>query len=134
MPEHKSCTSFIFDGEQIEIFAEAAVIPTECLFFAASVLRQLLSRFPCSAVNTLELSLGFVTTPVSTGHTFELKGFWIQFARVGHMRASTEIPPLFPQGVERDWLAQALENAQFVGFVLGLAATFCLIATDFNAL
>jgi hypothetical protein len=134
MPEHQPGARFVFDGEQIEVFAEAAMVTTECFFFAASVLCQLIGGLPRSAIDALQLSFCFVPTPVRTCHTFELKRFWIEFACVGHMRSSAEIPPLLTQGVERDWLNQPFENFQFVGFVLSLDSTFCFVSTDFNAL
>jgi hypothetical protein len=38
MPEDKPSSSFVFDGEQVEVFTKAAMVTTECFLFAASVL------------------------------------------------------------------------------------------------
>jgi hypothetical protein len=38
MPEDQPGSRFVFDGKQIEVFAKAAMITTECFLLAASVL------------------------------------------------------------------------------------------------
>ena len=104
MPEHKACSSLIFDGKEVEIFADPAVIASESFFLTAFVFSELIRGFPGSSINPLELGFGFVTTPVSTGDAFQLKCLGMELLGVLHVGTGTEIPPLIPKCVEGDGL------------------------------
>ncbi len=120
MPEHQPGTGFVLDRKEVEILADAAVIPAQRLFFAAFVLGQLFGGFPGGAVDPLQLGFGFIAAPVGTGHAFQLEGLGVELPGVLHVRAGAEVPPLLTQGVKGDWLLQSFENLELVGLVLGL--------------
>ena len=134
MPEHQASAGLIFDGEQIQIGADAAVVTALGFLDAVFVLAELLRRFKGGAVNPLQLLAVLIAAPVGARHALQFEGFGIELAGVLHMGAGAEIPPLLPQGVEGDGLLQPFEDFEFVGLVLRFDPRFSFGAAHFNPL
>ena len=134
MPEHQPCSSFIFDGEQLEVFAEPPMIAAKGFYFAALVFRKLLGRLPGCAVDALKLRFCFIATPVSAGDTFQFERLGVKIFGVFNMGARTKIPPLIPKCVEGDRLLEPLQDFEFVRLVLGFDPFLCLISAHLDPL
>ena len=134
MPEHQAGAGFILDREQIQVFADAAMIPAQGLFLAAFVLGQLFRGFPSRAVDPLQLGFGFITTPVGPRHALQLKSLGVELAGVLHVGAGAEVPPVLSKGVKGDRFLEAFQDLQLVGLVLGLDLGFRLSARHLDTL
>ena len=134
MPEHQPSPGLILDREQIQIGAQTSVVAAFCLFLAPLVFRQLLGGFPGGAVDALQLGFGFIATPIGAGDALELEGLGVEFAGVGYVGPSAEVPPLLAQGVETDRLADPRQDLQLVWLVLGLDPGLGFSAAYFDPL
>ena len=133
VPEHQTSPGLILDREEVEVFADAAMVAAKRFFLATFVLRQLFRGFPGRAVDALQLRFGFIASPVSACHAFQLEGLGIELAGVIHVGASTEVPPVLTKGVEGDRLLQSFKNLELVGLVLGFDFFLGLVAAHLDA-
>ena len=79
--------------EQIQLLADATVIALLGLFDALDIGSQLLLVRPGSAVDTLQLLVFRVATPVGTGNAGQLER--LEKARVRHVRATAHVDVFF---------------------------------------
>ena len=110
------------------------MIAADGFFFATLIFLKLFGSLPCGAVDALKLGFVFVAAPVSSGHRFEFDRFWIEISGIFDMGTCAQIPPLIAQMIECNGFDQAVEDFEFVGFVLSADASFGVFAGDFFAL
>ena len=128
MPEDKAGAGDFLDAEEIELFAEHAVIARLDLFKVLEVGVEVLGVEEGGSVDALELLVLFVAEPVGAGDGHDLEG--LDAAGGGDVRAAAEVgeASVF---VERDFVAgfrEALDEVDLHEFVAGGVVGEALLA------
>ena len=89
----KPGSDLLGEGEQVQLGAELAVIALLRLLQERQVRAQRVLRRPCGAVDALQLLVLLVAQPVGGGRSHELDRVRGDVARVGDVRAATEVAP-----------------------------------------
>ena len=74
MPDRKSTSEVGGEGIQVQVSANLAVVTFCCLFEPDEVLLKGLLGLPCGAIDTLQLRIGLVTSPVRARGAEDLEG------------------------------------------------------------
>ncbi len=91
-PEWQACSDFLADGEELELFAEAAVIAALGVFEAREIVVEILLREEGGAVDALKLRVLFIAEPVGAGDGHGLEG--ADAACGWNMRPAAEVDEL----------------------------------------
>src|ERR1035437_1929746 len=89
MPEDKAGTGDVLNGEEVELFAQHAMVAALRFFQAGKVLFHFFLGEEGGAINALQLRILFIPQPVSAGNTHHLEGFDSAGGR--HMRATAKV-------------------------------------------
>src|SRR6202042_1440263 len=114
--------------EELQLFAEPAVISPLCLFEQSEILVQVLAGEEGGAVDALELWVLLVAEPVGAGETHHFEGF--DAAGGGHVRAAAEVDE-GAVAIERDLVAglgEALDEVDLHEVAFGAVVGESLLA------
>ena len=100
MPEDRALRLFL-EVEQIERLTNFSVIALFSFFQAHQMVGQLLIIGPSSAINTLQLRVLGVATPISASQLHQLEGFAQPTGR-RQMRPTTQILPAIALAIDSD--------------------------------
>jgi hypothetical protein len=89
MPEDEAGAGEVLNAEEIELFAQDAMVAARGFFEAGEVIVEIFFREERRAVDALQLRILLVAEPVSAGEADDLEGF--DAAGRGHMRAAAEV-------------------------------------------
>mmetsp|Transcript_27832 Transcript_27832/g.78709 ORF Transcript_27832/g.78709 Transcript_27832/m.78709 type:complete len:349 (-) Transcript_27832:109-1155(-) len=141
MPEHQPpARCVLLDGEQLEVLAKLAVVPSRRLLLHTLVRLELLLSLPCSAVDALQHGPLLVPTPVGTRQGLEQQPFGPDLSGVLHVGPRAQVPPAalrtrlanVVDGDGRVWLPghDAVQDLQLVGLSHGGDAAAGLLLAD----
>jgi hypothetical protein len=89
MPEDEAGAGELLNAEEVELFAEDAMIAARGFFQAREVGVKIFLREEGRAVDALQLGILFVAEPVSAGELGDFEG--LDAAGGGHVRAAAEV-------------------------------------------
>ena len=112
MPEDEAGAGELLNAEEVELFAEDAMVAARGFFKAGEVLVEIFLREERGAVDALELRIFLVAEPVGAGEAGDLEG--LDAAGGGNVRAAAEIDEV-AVAVEADLVAGRGELRDEVG-------------------
>ncbi len=130
MPEDEAGAGDFLDGEQVELFAEDAVVAGLDFFEVLEVGVEIFLGEEGGSVESLELGVLLIAEPIGAGETGDLEGF--DAAGGGDMGAAAEVYEV-AVAVEGDFVAgfgEALDEVELHEVVVGAEVFQALFAGD----